>query len=77
MVELMWRLLFVVAKEKPVAQGAATTVHAAAVWERSLRVDAIRVTVQRWAHPGEADIDAIDEGYAPWIYVQEREDRRF
>lgn len=74
--EPMWNLPSVKAREKSPAQGAATTVYAAISrdWEgKGGRF--LSNCMEMDPFQGLEGIEVMDEGYAPWAYDEEKEDR--
>jgi NAD(P)-dependent dehydrogenase (short-subunit alcohol dehydrogenase family) len=72
----MWELPAVKAREKTAAQGAATTVYAAVSrdWEgKGGRY--LSNCMEMGPFQGGEGILVMDEGYAPWAYDQEKEDK--
>ncbi|MCJ1384396.1 hypothetical protein MMC17_007512 [Xylographa soralifera] len=74
--EPMWEIPAVKAREKTAAQGAATTVYAAISreWEgKGGRY--LSNCMEMGPFQGKESIVVMDEGYAPWAYDQEKEDK--
>jgi NAD(P)-dependent dehydrogenase (short-subunit alcohol dehydrogenase family) len=76
MIEPLWQIPAIKAREKTAAQGAATPVYAAvsAEWEgkggRYLSNCMVMGPFQ-----GKEGFEVMDEGYAPWAYDEEKQDR--
>jgi NAD(P)-dependent dehydrogenase (short-subunit alcohol dehydrogenase family) len=76
MVEPMWEIPSVKAREKSAAQGAATTVYAAVSKDWEGRGGRYLSNCMEMGPAGKKEgIEVMDEGYAPWVYDQEKEDR--
>jgi NAD(P)-dependent dehydrogenase (short-subunit alcohol dehydrogenase family) len=74
--EPMWQIPSIRAREKSPAQGAATTVYAAVSkdWEgKGGRY--LSNCMEMGPFQGKEGIEVMDEGYAPWAYDQEKEDK--
>jgi NAD(P)-dependent dehydrogenase (short-subunit alcohol dehydrogenase family) len=74
--EPMWEIPSVKAREKSAAQGAATTVYAAISgdWEgRGGRY--LSNCMEMGPFQGKEGIEVMDEGFAPWAYDQEKQDK--
>jgi NAD(P)-dependent dehydrogenase (short-subunit alcohol dehydrogenase family) len=74
--EPMWQIPSVKAREKSPAQGAATTVYAAvsSEWEgKGGRY--LSNCMEMGPFQGKEGIEIMDEGYAPWAYDQEKQDK--
>ena len=72
----MWEIPSVKAREKSAAQGAATTVYAAVSkdWEgKGGRY--LSNCMEMGPFQGKEGIEVMDEGYAPWAYDQEKQDK--
>ncbi|MCJ1396046.1 hypothetical protein MMC18_008933 [Xylographa bjoerkii] len=76
LVEPMWELSAVRAREKTAAQGAATTVYAAVSkdWEAN-GGRYLSNCMEMGPFLGKEGILVMDEGYAPWSYDQGKEDK--
>ena len=76
MVEPLWEIPAVKAREKSAAQGAATTVYAAISkeWEgKGGRY--LSNCMEMGPFQGKEGFEVMDEGYAPWVYDEEKQDR--
>jgi NAD(P)-dependent dehydrogenase (short-subunit alcohol dehydrogenase family) len=76
MAEPLWEIPSVKAREKSPAQGAATTVYAAVSkeWEgKGGRY--LSNCMEMGPFQGKEGFEVMDEGYAPWVYDQEKQDR--
>jgi hypothetical protein len=76
MTEPLWELPTIKAREKTAAQGAATSVYAAVSkeWEgRGGRY--LSNCMEMPEFQGVEGFEVLDEGYAPWAYDEEKQDR--
>lgn len=76
MAEPMWEIPSVKAREKSPAQGAATTAYAAvsSEWEgKGGRY--LSNCMEMGPFEGKEGFEVMDEGYAPWVYDQDKQDR--
>lgn len=76
MVEPMWEIPSVKARTKSAAQGAATSVYAAVSKEwKGKGGRYLSNCMEMGPFQGKEGIEVMDEGYAPWAYDKEKEDR--